>query len=522
LIGEKKLRIKFSQLRTKAKGCFTKYGLFTYVRAMPTAATIVLSKSATRKAFRLALTLSTALFALSSLAAVGLYLVARVSSVAAVRNELEQLAELAAVQLNGNSHHRIRSNELYGSALHVQTLAPLVTFHKATHDALFVYTVILQENKPYFVLCTDYGFRRPGDTSEIYEIMRPYVGNDVDLTAALTLHQTQSNAEFQIESEGALLSAYAPFYSDAGFEGVVGVDLDVVALEARLARLKFWLFLVCGVNLLVAASIGSIVRKSRLRALQNAELHTELERSRDVAERSSNIASLAAVVAHEFSQHLTVASGHIDLSLMLNGPARATELEFAQDALARAGEGIDQMRALGGSAWTTTRSHRLDGLIQHAVERLERRGLGLARFDVASLGMSRYVQVDALRVEAAIGHLLRNAVQAVDTGKISVVMVNASELSDWTDVFPCAVAQHCVAVVISDTGPGLTPAILASLGKPFFSTHGAGRGLGLTVVKSVVASCGGGLKFQRTPYGSRFALLLPPSAQDSLGAGLHK
>ncbi len=489
---------------------------------MPIAAQSIISKRAARAAFRIAFGLSAGLFALSSLAATGLYLVARASSVAAVRSELEQLAELAAVQLDANAHHDIRSNALYGSTLHVQTLAPLVSFHKATHDVLFVYTLILQADKPYFVLCTDYAFRRPGDTSETYQIMRPYDGDDVDLIAALRSHQTTSNSEFQIEAEGPLLSAYAPFSGAAGFEGVVGIDLDAAVLETRLARLKFWLFLVCGVNLLVAASIGSLVRKSRLRALQNAELQSELERSRDAAERSGNIAALAAVVAHEFSQHLTVASGHIDLSLMLGGLERTTELEFAQDALARAGEGIDQMRALGGSAWSTTRSHRLDSLIQHAVERLERRGLGVGRFDVASLGVARYVQVDVLRVEAAIGHLLRNAVQSVDVGKISVVMVNASELSDWTDVFPCASGMQCVAVVISDTGPGLSPAILAALGQPFFSTHGAGRGLGLTVVKSVVASCGGGLKFQGTPYGSRFALLLPPSAQDPLGADLQK
>ena len=469
-----------------------------------------------RAAFRVAAGLGIALFALASIASVLLYLIARNSLFSAARSEVEQLAEIAAVQLNGAAHAQIRNPEQAGSALHLQTLAPLVQFHKATKDVMYVYTAILQNGEVYLVLGTDYLYRRPGDSLPADPIMHKYQGTDLDIVTALKEHRTMSSKVLYQETFRSYLSAYAPIWNGAIFEGAVGIDLDAAALEERLATLNFGLFLVLCLSFIASVCMAFGVRATRLRALQNEALRNDLERSRDAAERNGNIAALAAVVAHEFSQHLTVASGHIDLSQILSGPERAIELECAQDAIARAGEGVEQMRALGGSAWSTIRAHRVDLLISHAVERLERRGIGATRFDVAVMPSTRYVQVDALRAEAAIGHLLRNAAQAVATGKISVVVVNGAELSTWTDIFPCLNASRCVAIVVTDAGLNIPAETVAEFGRPFFTTKGAGHGLGFTVVKSVINAFGGGLKYQLSANGSRFALLLPVAAQDQL------
>ena len=468
-----------------------------------------------RAAFRVAAALGVGLFALASLASVVLYLIARNSLYSAARHEVMQLAEIAAVQVNAKAHAQIRFADQAGTSLHLQTLAPLVQFHKATKDAMYVYTAILQNGEVYFVLGTDYLYRRPGDTLPIDPIMVRYEGNDQDVRLALAEQRATSNKVLQKETFRSYLSAYAPFWDGKKFEGVVGVDIDAAALERRLATLNFGFAMVLLLSFFASLVVGFGVRMSRLRALQNQRLRQDLERSSDLAERSGNIAALAAVVAHEFSQHLTVASGHIDLSQILSGSARVIELEFAQDAIARAGEAVEQMRALGGSAWSTTRAHRVDLLISHAVERLVRRGIGATRFDVAVTPITRYVQVDALRAQAALGHLLRNAAQADATGMVSVVVANAVELSAWPDIFLCPDLARCVAIVISDAGSGITPETIAAFGRPFFTTKGAGHGLGFAVVKSVINAFGGGLKYQLSASGSRFALLLPRADQHS-------
>ncbi len=469
-----------------------------------------------RAASKVALALGLALFALASIASGVLYVIARNSVFSAARNEVEQLAQIAAVQVDAQAHAQIRDPSQAGSALHLKTLAPLVQFHKATKDVMYVYTAILQNGEVYLVLGTDYLFRRPGDNLPADPIMLKYQGTDTNIVTALKEHRTTSGAVLQKEAFRSYLSAYAPFWNGPEFAGVVGIDLDGAALEDRLKALNFGLCLVLFLSFIASVCVAFGVRATRLRTLQSEALGRDLERTKDTAERSSNIAALAAVVAHEFSQHLTVASGHIDLSQMLNGPDRAAELECAQDAIARAGDGVEQMRALGGSAWSTTRSHRVDLLISHAVERLERRGLGVNRFDVAVMPTARYVQVDALRAEAAIGHLLRNAAQAESAGKISVVVLNGADVNTWTDIFPCANAARCVAIVISDSGLGIDAEITAEFGRPFFTTKGPGHGLGFTVVKSVVNAFGGGLKYKLSASGSRFALLLPAAAQDQL------
>ncbi len=469
-----------------------------------------------RAASRVAGALGLTLFALASIASVIVYLTARNSLFSAARSEVEQLAQLAAVQIDGHAHSQIRDPAQAGSALHLQTLAPLVRFHKATKDAMYVYTAILKNGAVYFVLGTDYLYRRPSDTLPIDPIMFKYQGTDLDIVTALKEHRITSNKVLQKEAVRSYLSAYAPFWNGLKFEGVVGVDIDAEALERRLVTLNIGLSLVLCLSFIASLCVAFGVRATRLRALQNEALRHDLERSKDAAEHTGNIAALAAVVAHEFSQHLTVASGHIDLSQMLSGPERLIELECAQDAIARAGEGVEQMRALGGSAWSTTRSHRVDLLISHAVERLERRGIGANRFDVAVMPSTRYVQVDALRAEAAIGHLLRNAAQAAVSGRISVVVGNGSALATWNDIFPCPNAARCVAIVISDAGLSIAAETEAAFGRPFFTTKGAGHGLGFTVVKSVINAFGGGLKYQLSASGNRFALLLPAAAHDTL------
>jgi signal transduction histidine kinase len=504
---------------TKAKiTCkfFTNRWVFAYGRTMPFDSNPSTALAGSRAAFRVAAALGLGLFALASIASVLLYLIARNSLFSAARHEVVQLAEIAAVQVNAKAHAQIRRAEQAGTPLHLQTLAPLVQFHKATKDAMYVYTAILQNGEVYFVLGTDYLYRRPGDTLPIDPIMYRYEGNDQDVRVALAEQHATSNKVLQKETFRSYLSAYAPFWDGKKFEGVVGVDIDAAALERRLAKLNFGLAMVLLLSFFAALAVAFGVRVSRLRALQNQRLRQDLEHSRDTAERSANIAALAAVVAHEFSQHLTVASGHIDLSQILNGSERAIELEFAQDAIARAGDAVEQMRALGGSAWSTTRAHRVDLLICEAVERLERRGIGTTRFDVAVTPITRYVQVDALRAQAALGHLLRNAAQAEATGRVSVVVLNAVELSAWPDIFPCSDLAGCVAIVITDSGHSIKPETIAAFGQPFFTTKGAGHGLGFTVVKSVINAFGGGLKYQLSASGSRFALLLPRADQDML------
>jgi signal transduction histidine kinase len=67
-----------------------------------------------------------------------------------------------------------------------------------------------------------------------------------------------------------------------------------------------------------------------------------------------------------------------------------------------------------------------------------------------------------------------------------------------------------VTVAVSDTGPGIGPEERERIFRPFWSGHGGGTGLGLTIASELASALGGGLEVESEPgHGSRFVLRLP-------------
>ena len=98
---------------------------------------------------------------------------AREGQLRAVQSELLQLARVAATQVDGDAHRTMKSNAQAGSPEHLRLLAPLVAFHKATTDVIYVYTALQQGGQVYFVLGTDYLYRAVPDNLAPDRIMDP-------------------------------------------------------------------------------------------------------------------------------------------------------------------------------------------------------------------------------------------------------------------------------------------------------------------------------------------------------------
>jgi two-component system sensor histidine kinase CpxA len=101
----------------------------------------------------------------------------------------------------------------------------------------------------------------------------------------------------------------------------------------------------------------------------------------------------------------------------------------------------------------------------------------------------------------AIGNLVRNAVRY--TGTNDAIFITAVTSADG------------VRITVEDEGPGVDPEALARLGEPFYRPEIAraretgGVGLGLAIVRSSVAACGGEVHFfNRTPHGFRAEIRL--------------
>ena len=92
------------------------------------------------------------------------------------------------------------------------------------------------------------------------------------------------------------------------------------------------------------------------------------------------------------------------------------------------------------------------------------------------------------------------------------------EISIHTFLAHNAGGQDTYVFVITDTGPGIAPAVQERIFEPFFTTKpvGAGTGLGLAIAYSVVQAHHGSLQVGNAPGGgARFTISVPWNA----GAG---
>jgi len=111
-------------------------------------------------------------------------------------------------------------------------------------------------------------------------------------------------------------------------------------------------------------------------------------------------------------------------------------------------------------------------------------------------GEGALAAADPHLLASAVGNLCRNALQAMPKG-------GTLRLT--------AVRQGGQAVlIVKDSGPGLSPAVLAKLFEPFFTTREGGTGLGLALARRIAGSHGGSLSAaDLASGGAAFTLTLP-------------
>jgi signal transduction histidine kinase len=106
------------------------------------------------------------------------------------------------------------------------------------------------------------------------------------------------------------------------------------------------------------------------------------------------------------------------------------------------------------------------------------------------------IEHDPAQIHQVLLNLILNAIQAIDGPGTVSVSVGRHEKS--------------ATVEVRDTGPGIPPAALASIFRPFFTTKGHGTGLGLSLAKRIVEDHGGHIEVVSSPgRGCAFTVYLP-------------
>jgi signal transduction histidine kinase/CheY-like chemotaxis protein len=450
---------------------------------------------------------------------------AREAQLDAVRTELKQLARVAATLVDGDRHELLKSQAQAGGADHLALLAPLVKFHKATSDIIYVYTAILDEQRIYYVLGTDYLYRVDGDNESPELIMAPHDTWDPTLRRALTEHVVAVNEEPVKEAVRSYMSAYAPFYDSQGrFVGVIGVDMWVRDFDMRVAAIRR-----AGISAFAAVAMLSLLagfvvfrlsrtasrarRRDRLVQARLAEAKQQAEVQAQRAEAASKAKSdFLAMMSHEIRTPMNGVLGFVHL--LLDTPLTVEQREFAQ-MVQRSGDALliiindvlDYSKIEAGRMSVEQidvdlRSvcNEVRKILQSAVSAREL-DISLC-YDAALPGM---IKGDPVRIRQVLLNLAGNAVKFTERGAVRI------------EVSRCDAAQVKISVV--DSGIGITEEQMQRMFSRFTQADSSttrrygGTGLGLAISKTLVELMGGSIGVQSIAgQGSTFWFTLPLGA----------
>lgn len=250
----------------------------------------------------------------------------------------------------------------------------------------------------------------------------------------------------------------------------------------------------------------SDITKHKEIELEQQKLQDQLQQ----AQKMECMGRLAAGVAHDFNNILSVIIGYITLleDSKLNEIVRREHLQQIAKA-------TDDGKRLTGQLLAFSRQQTLNmqvvnlNQIIHDLKKMLARLIGAAikiKYELdPNIGLSK---IDGIKLDQILMNLTINASDAMPHGGELTIQTSSVEMPDRTN--PNALPQRYVALTVSDTGYGMPPEVLQHVFEPFFTTKPKGNGLGLATVYGIVKQHEGEISVQSTVnVGTTFKILFP-------------
>lgn len=204
----------------------------------------------------------------------------------------------------------------------------------------------------------------------------------------------------------------------------------------------------------------------------------DLERRMRHQERLSDIGRMAARVAHDINNPLTVIRNVARLmeKQPAEGPAQILEdSRLIAHHSERCMRTVEMLLDYGRPVRLKSARHELNELVTEIASRWRKAWPDTA-LSITPAATPILVEADAYQLEQMLANLLDNARQAAPAGPVTVSLAADNE---WA------------RITITDSGPGFSTEALERLYEPFFTTKRGGNGLGLGSALAIAQAHGG-------------------------------
>jgi len=247
------------------------------------------------------------------------------------------------------------------------------------------------------------------------------------------------------------------------------------------------------------------------------DLERELQRSQAL----QSLAVMAGGVAHDFNNLLCGVVGNAEIALRnVSNDASPTMSHCLSEILVFAGEAAQlskQMLAYAGQRSLAVQALEINTEVSAALRLLHATIESKAQLVLALGSQLPRVGADRFQLRQVVTNLILNALDAMEGTRGTLTL--------RSDVVRLAAPDHdryaldpgdYVKLTVNDTGTGIRPEARERLFEPFFSTKGAGRGMGLAAAAGIVRAHDGWLGVDPTSTQETSFVLLLPVAQKSL------
>jgi PAS domain S-box-containing protein len=243
---------------------------------------------------------------------------------------------------------------------------------------------------------------------------------------------------------------------------------------------------------------GAQVDATARRHADQAKAHTQ---------RMDTLGSMAAGMAHEFNNLMTVVVANVDGIAKDSLNARHRERLGRVDWAAReAGRLTRQMLNFAGHRDMAAQDADLNDVLR-GFDRLLTEIAPAARVRTDLCRQTLRARLDIGQLELALINLVRNAADASPPGAAITVATRGHDVD----------GQAMAEIAVIDHGTGMQPGVAAKAAEAFFTTKlpGAGTGLGLSVVAGFCQQSGGGMVIESQPgQGTTIRLRFPRLPED--------